>query len=123
MQAAVHETGPPGDGATISDEGLLFSTTPTFWPSFRRHLLFLVVMRMLLLLLLPPLILRLLVFLKAWFEKLRGKTVKSWTHGAQTLIVAHGTVSNCSRARITTRSVIGLHLFTPVRAFSNILTA
>nr|GEU55718.1 leucine-rich repeat-containing protein [Tanacetum cinerariifolium] len=47
----------------------------------------------------------------------------SWTHGAQTPIVAHGTVSNCSRARITARCVIGLHLFTPVPAFSNILTA
>ncbi|GKE22799.1 leucine-rich repeat-containing protein [Tanacetum coccineum] len=53
---------------------------------------------------------------------------QSWTHRAQTLIVAHGTMSNCSRARTTTRSVTGLCLngivpmFCPVAVFSNILT-
>ncbi|GKE02813.1 hypothetical protein Tco_1390796, partial [Tanacetum coccineum] len=48
----------------------------------------------------------------------------SWTHGAQTPIVAHETVSNCSRARTTTKSVTGLRLngiapmFSPVAVFS-----
>ncbi|GJS76878.1 hypothetical protein Tco_0726759 [Tanacetum coccineum] len=114
MQAAVHETGPPGDGATISDGGVavfdhsniltilsssslaIFSASSVV-PGRDADVVVVVV---------TTTNIKIASFSKGM----------SWTHGAQTPIVAHGTVSNCSRARITTRSVIGLHLFTPVPA-------
>ncbi|GKE59288.1 leucine-rich repeat-containing protein [Tanacetum coccineum] len=126
MQAAVHETGPPGDGATISDGGVavfdhsnilailsssslaIFSASSVV-PGRDADVVVVVV---------TTTNIKIASFSKGM----------SWTHGAQTPIVAHGTVSNCSRARTTTRRVTGLRLngivpmFSPVAVFSNILT-
>nr|GEZ26864.1 RNA-directed DNA polymerase, eukaryota, reverse transcriptase zinc-binding domain protein [Tanacetum cinerariifolium] len=119
MQAAVHEMGPPGDGATISDGGvavfdhsnILAILSSSSLASFSASSV------------VPGRDADVVVVTITNIKIASFSKGMSWTHGAQTPIVAHGTVSNCSRARITTRSVIGFHLFTPVPAFSNILTA
>ncbi|GKD04828.1 leucine-rich repeat-containing protein [Tanacetum coccineum] len=119
MQASVHETGPPGDGATISDGGVAVFDHSNILSILSSS--------------------SLAIFSASSVVPGRDADVVvvvvtttnikiSWTHGAQTPIVAHGTVSNCSRARTTTRRVTGLRLngivpmFSPVAVFSNILT-
>ncbi|GJZ97581.1 hypothetical protein Tco_0670034 [Tanacetum coccineum] len=119
MQAAVHEIGPPGDGATISDGGVAVFDHSNILAILSSSSLAIFSASSVV----PGRDADVVVVTTTNIKIASFSKGMSWTHGAQTPIVAHGTVSNCSRARTTTRRVIGLHLFTPVPAFPNILTA
>ncbi|GJT44423.1 leucine-rich repeat-containing protein [Tanacetum coccineum] len=106
MQAAVHEIGPPGDGATISDGGVVVFDHSNILAILSSSSLAIFSASSVV----PGREADDVVVTTTNIKIASFSKGMSWTHGAQTLIVAHGTMSNCSRARTTTRSVTGLCL-------------